>query len=165
MRLLLARHAEEGWTGGCRSGWAVSDLPLPEPSRAAVGLTWTVPYRTCGCNSKWLQWHSRNQPRANHLNNLTHVKIMCCVRSKAWDSSLYFPHVWYFYNSWTKKEKKKQKEKKKKKQLLSSLFLPHEFGILGGTVMSGPFQCAKLGATPLALQKFVIKKWRLVWME
>lgn len=57
-----------------------------------------------------------------------------------------------------KRKKKKQKEKKKKKQLLSSLFLPHEFGILGGTVMSGPFQCAKLGATPLALQKFVIKK-------
>lgn len=57
-----------------------------------------------------------------------------------------------------KKRKKKTKREKKKKQLLSSLFLPHEFGILGGTVMSGPFQCAKLGATPLALQKFVIKK-------
>lgn len=57
-----------------------------------------------------------------------------------------------------KKRKKKNKKRKKKKQLLSSLFLPHEFGILGGTVMSGPFQCAKLGATPLALQKFVIKK-------
>lgn len=56
------------------------------------------------------------------------------------------------------KKKKKNKKRKKKKQLLSSLFLPHEFGILGGTVMSGPFQCAKLGATPLALQKFVIKK-------